>query len=171
MLEILEKRHSVRNYSDRKVEDRLIEEILRAAMTAPTAHNSRSWEFVVVRQKDLIQKLAQAGKWISFAEGAQVIIVIVGNEQVSDKWIENCTLAAGFIYLEATNQGLGTCWAHVREGKTENGEDSEEYVKNLLDIPSDKRVLCLMPLGYPAEGNKPQRMKTLEKDKIHSEKW
>lgn len=147
MLEAIKKRRSIRQYKDKEIEKEKIEEILKAAMTAPSAHHRRPWKFWLVRDKKKKEKLSQIHRWSSFAASAPVVLVIGSDED--KRWVENCAVAAALIYLEATNQGLGTCWVQVRGMKTLGGKGAEEEVKKIIDAPKEVRILCLMPIGYP----------------------
>jgi len=163
MLKTIKKRRSIRQFLDKDIKEEKVEEILKAAMTAPSAHNRRPWRFWLVRDKEKKEKLAQIQPWASFVAGAPVVLVI-GSEE--DKhWVENCAVAAALVYLEATNQGLGTCWVQVRGMKTGRGEGSEEGVKKLLGIEENIRILCLMPLGYPSKVL-PEHSGKTEKEKL-----
>ena len=164
MLETIKKRRILRRYLEKEIGREKIEEILRAAMTAPSAHNGRLWRFWVVRDKERKEKLSQAQPYASFAAQAPIVLVIG-----SDKgrlWIEDCSLVAGLVYLEATNQGLGTCWIQVREMKTAEGKDTEEEVKKIIGAPKEVQILCLMPLGYPTESLPEHSEKEFERKKI-----
>jgi len=164
MLEAIKKRRSIRRYLDKEIEKEKIEEILRAGMTAPSAHNGRTWRFWVVVEKKAKEKLSRAQPYASFAAQAPIVLVIG-----SDKdrlWIEDCSLVAGLVYLEATNQGLGTCWIQVREMKTAEGKETEEEVKKIIGAPKEVQILCLMPLGYPAESLPEHSEKEFERKKI-----
>lgn len=164
MLETIKKRRSLRRYLDKEIEKEKIEEILRAGMTAPSAHNRRPWRFWLVQDKERKEKLSRVQPYASFSAQAPIVLVIG-----SDKdrlWIEDCSLVAGLVYLEATNQGLGTCWIQVREMKTAEGKDTEEEVKKIIGAPKGVQILCLMPLGYPAESLPEHSEKEFERKKI-----
>ena len=169
MLEAIKKRRSVRKYLKKEVEQEKIEEILKAAMYSPSAMHKRPWEFVVVRDKTLKNKLAKATPWSSFAKDAPVILIILSKEV--PQWIEDCSIVAEAIYLEATNQGLGTCFIQILGAKTILLKDSEKYVKELINAQENMRVLCLMPIGYPAEKKEEHSEKEFDKSKIHFEKY
>jgi len=169
MHEIFTKRRSVRHYQKKGVEEEKLKEILKAAMSGPSGHNSRIWEFVVVGDHKTKEKLAESGPWADFVKEAPVVIVIVGDEKKSKLWLEDCSIAAGYIYLEAANQGLGTCWVHIREGKTLDGRDPEDFVRELLGIPHEKRILCLLPIGYPED--EIYKEKRFEPEKVHYGRW
>lgn len=163
MLNAIKKRRSIRQYLAKEVEKEKIDEILKAAMTAPSARNCRPWRFWLVRDKEKKEKLAQIQPWASFVARAPVVLVI-GSEP-DRLWIEDCSIVASLVYLEATNQGLGTCWVQVREMKTEKGKESEEAVKKIIGAPEEIRILCLLPLGYPQKFP-PEYSGEIEKEKV-----
>lgn len=169
MLEVIKKRRSIRAYQKKEIEEEKLNEILKAVMFAPSARHSRPWEFIIVKDKKTKDKLAAAKDGSAFANEAPLVIVILAQE--THQWIEDCSIVAENIYLEATNQGLGTCWVQIRGSERPDGSSCEEYVKKLLNIPNRLRVLCLMPLGYPAEEKEEHQESEFEKNKIHWEKY
>lgn len=166
MIEAIKNRHSVRQYTDKKVSREQIEEILKAAMFAPSGNHRRPWEFVVVQDREVLQKLAATKQWAHFVARSSVTIVVVGDEKASHLWIEDCSIVAEHIWLQATALGLGCCWAHVR-----GSGGVEDQVKNILGIPESLRVLCMMAIGYPAERPEPHAEGEYEISKIHWEKF
>jgi nitroreductase len=169
MLEAIKKRRSIRKYKNKEVEEEKLNEILKAAMYSPSAMHRRPWEFIVVKDQELKDKLAKATPWCSFVKDAPVVLIIAADE--SSLWIEDCSIAAEAIYLEAENQGLGTCFCQVLGAKTSSLKDSEEYIKQLINTPKNVRILCMMPLGYPDEEKPEHSEKEFEKNKIHYEKY
>ncbi|MCG2688091.1 nitroreductase family protein [Candidatus Parcubacteria bacterium] len=169
MLEVFKKRRSIRQYLSKEVEEEKLNEILKAAMLAPTAHHCRSWEFIVVKDRKIIEKLSKATKWSDFVKGALAVIILCADESLDPRWIEDLSIAAGYIYLEAVNQGLGTCWIAVRD--PQGSRDEENYVREIIGAPEKIRILCLMPLGYPAEKKGEHEDSEFDLKKIHSEKW
>jgi len=165
MLEAIKKRRSIRKFKNKEVEEEKLNEILKAAMYSPSAQHRRPWEFIVVKDQELKDKLSKATPWCSFAKDVPIILIIASQEVPF--WIEDCSIAAEAVYLEATNQGLGTCFAQIFDSKTE----SEEYVRQLIKAPKDVHILCLMPIGYPDEEKPEHNEKELEKEKIHYEKY
>ncbi|MCX7913925.1 MAG: nitroreductase family protein [Thermodesulfovibrionales bacterium] len=170
MLEIIRKRRSVRNYINKEVESDKIREILKAAMFAPTAKNLRPWEFIVVKDRELKNHFSKATRYSAFAKDADVVIVICYDTNKGNRFKEDCAIAAQNIYLEAVNQGLGTCYIQIAEGTEGSMGEPEAFIKKLLKIPDHYRVLCLMPLGYPENYPPPYDEKMLfEESKIHYE--
>lgn len=171
MLEVIKKRRSVRKFLSKKVEEEKLEEVLKAAMFGPSAKHRRPWEFVVVKDKDLKEKLSQTTPYASFAKEASVVLVVCADEKKDGRWVESTAIITENIYLEATNQGLGTCFVQIRDTKTPQGDDGETYVKNLIKAPANIRVLCLMPIGYPKETVSEHKEEEFERGKIHYEAY
>lgn len=158
MLDILKERRSIRKYESQDIEEDKVAKVIAAGKMAPSGKNKRPVEFILVKDKDILKEMSTAKpKGGLFLEGAPVGIVVIGREDLSDTWIEDCSIATTFIQLEAHNQGLGSCWIQIRERF-----DAEKKVKELLGIDEKKRVLCIVALGYPDEVKKAY----LEKDFI-----
>ena len=169
MLKVIKKRRSIRTYQKKEIEEEKLQEILKAAMFAPSARHSRPWEFIIIKDKKTKDKLAATKDGSGFANEAPLVIVILAQETY--QWIEDCSIVAENIYLETTNLGLGTCWVQIRGSERPDGSSCEEYVKTILNIPEGIRVLCLMPLGYPAEEKEEHQEEEFEKEKIHLGKY
>jgi nitroreductase len=164
VLPTIQQRRSYRSYTDQSVEKDKIKTILKAAMFAPSAMHRRRWRFVVVRDKDVIQQLAKIKPFGGHAGKAPVVIVVTSPQW--KHWLEDASIVGAHIYLEATHQGLSTCWTNVQEGRTWTMGDAEQKVRELLDLPDKERVLALFPIGYPAETKKAHSDDEYEPDKI-----
>ena len=171
MLEIIRRRRSVRSYLKKEVETEKLNEVLKAAMFSPTARSLRPWEFVVVRDSEKKRELSVATPYASFAKDAPVVIVICYDMRKGRRFKEDCSLCAENIYLEATNQGLGTCFIQIADGTEADAGNPEEYVKRVLAIPDDYRVQCLLPIGYPAKQPEPHKDEEFEMSRIHYERF
>ncbi|MDD3662046.1 MAG: nitroreductase family protein [Candidatus Dojkabacteria bacterium] len=171
MLDVILKRRSIRQYEDKPVEPEVVREVLLAAMCAPSAYHKNPWSFVLVEKEEIRERLSRATNFASFSKKAPIIIVITADSQSSPHWIEDSSIVGAHIYLEAVNQGLGTCWVQVYNMETPDGTNSEEYVRSVLGIPETERVLCMMPLGYPAEHPAGHSEASFKKDKVHTDRW
>lgn len=172
MHELFKKRRSIRRYQPQVVSQEQLKEIVMAGMVAPSAKNLHPAEFLVVQDQVKLEKLARGGPWQGFIDQASVAIVVVSDFQKSPEfWLIDASIAAGYLYLEATNQGLATCWANIYQGQTEDGQDRETYVKEILGIPKEKRVICILPIGYPAEKKSPHSEKDFNPAWVHWENW
>ena len=148
VMEEIKKRCSVRNYQDRAVETEKLECIFEAARLAPSASNRQEWRFIVVRDKNVRQRLMQAAKDQAFVGQASVVIVACAK---TDNHAMTCgqqcypidvAIAIEHMALKAIEEGLGTCWI---------GAFYEDKVKEILGIPKDIRVVALLALGYPVK--------------------
>ena len=155
-LEVIEKRHSVRKYSDKPVDKEILDAIIRVAQTAPSSRNSKSSAFMIVEDKDTLNALSQMRDYGSaLISGAQAAIVVMGDETKTDLWVDNCAISATFIQLAVTAMDLASCWVHCN-GRTrvhgeQNGAMAEDYVRELLGVKDDYRIYCIIAIGYPLE--------------------
>ncbi|MDA8169129.1 MAG: nitroreductase family protein [Nitrospiraceae bacterium] len=178
MLEAIKRRRSYRQFLKRDIEEDKLKEVLKAALFAPTAKNLRPCEFVVVKNEEMRARLSKATPYSAFARNAPAVIVICYDPSRGRRFREDCSLGAGSIYLEAVNQGLGTCFVQVADaelGPELKGlfeGNPEEYIKKELGIPAGFRIQCMMPIGYP-EGKElpPHSDEEFDAEKIHYEKF
>lgn len=164
VLDTIKKRRSIRKYTDEAVTDNQIRQLLEAAMAAPSGSNIQPWEFVVVKDPDLKRQLAQTHTWSQMVADAAVVFVVCGDERASHHWVEDTSAATENLLLAATALDLGAVWVAIYPTA-----DREVPVRRVLGIPEEIRVLCLIPVGHPAE-SKPPRTKYRE-NKVHYEKW
>jgi nitroreductase len=149
--EVIEKRRSIRKYKDTPVPREKILKILDAARKAPSAGHRQPWHFIIVENKETIKKLAEK-EW---AAEAPVMIVGLADRAASPRWyISDLGVAFEHMVLAATDLGLGTCWMGqmIRE----------EFVRNILDIPDNFKIMALTPVGEPDETPKPLERRSLE---------
>ena len=145
---VIKSRESVRDYSDRKVEDEKINYVLECARFAPSWTNKQCWKFIIVKDKKIINDLSKTSIINRWLKNVPIIIVACGNPKESgyrndiSYFIVDVSIAFEHLVLAATDKGLGTCWI---------GGFNEKKVKEILEIPDNIRVVALTPLGYPAE--------------------
>ena len=151
MLDTIKKRRSIRKYTSAPLSDGDTRTLLEAAMAAPSANNSQPWEFIVVRDAGLRQKLAETHPWSKMCSGAPAVFVVCGDPGRSDHWVEDTSAATQNLLLAVTALDLGAVWVGIYPRA-----EREEYVKRALGIPANLRVLCLVPAGHPAESKKPR---------------
>ena len=153
--ELIKIRQSVRSYSDKPVEQEKLELCLEAARLAPSASNSQPWKFIIVDNKELKNKVADATfdpvvRFNKFALQAPVIIVIVlekpklvtqmGAEIKKREWpLIDIGITAEHFCLQAAELGLGSCMI---------GWFNQKKIQELLNIPAEKTIGLLITLGY-----------------------
>ena len=172
MLEMLMSRRSIRKFKDMEVEKEKLDRILMAGLLAPSSRSRRPWEFVVVKDKQMLKDLSMCREHSSkFLSGATAGIVIAADSEKCDVWVEDASIAASYIQLAAHSEGLGSCWIQVRNRYTPDNKSAQDYIKNLLSIPESFNVECIIALGYPDEEKKAYTEADLPFDKIHYEKY
>lgn len=166
MIEAIKKRRAIRDYLDEKISDDKITEIISAAMYAPSANAKYPWDLVIIKNKETQEKLAKVTPWSAHIKDAQVVIAVVGHEPESVDWVEDCAIVAEHIWLETTNQDLGCCWVQIR-----GNENAQKDVKELLNVPDDYRVLCLMPIGVASKAEPEHSTDDFDRSKIKQESY
>ena len=112
--EFVERRHSVRSFTGEPVAQAAITRILKAALSAPSAKNTRSSSFMVVEEPELIGRIARMRDYGSaFVEKAPLVILVMGDQLRSDQWEVNAAISATYVQLAAQALELGSCWVHV----------------------------------------------------------
>ena len=151
-LELLRKRRSIRQFLPRAVEPDKINALIEAAVRSPTSRGRNPWEFIVVNDQKLLNKLGNAKQHGSaFLSDAPLAIVVAADKDKSDVWTEDCSIAAIVIQLAAEELGLGSCWVQIRLRPHGTASTAESFVKELLGLPDTHVVECIVGIGYPAE--------------------
>jgi nitroreductase len=140
-LEAIRKRRSVREYTGEPIPREDLEAIVDAGRLAASGNNSQPWDFVVITERDTIERLKVASLWMQHA-GAIIAVVM---DPSSPWWREDGSAAVENMLIAATALGYGSCWL---QGYT---MPREEEFKTLLQIPREKRLLTLVPIGVPVQ--------------------
>ena len=142
--------------------------LLRAALMAPSSKGLHSWEFVVVDDKNMLQQLSTCkSQGADFLGDAPLAIVVLGNPQVSDVWIEDASVASTMLLLQAEDLNLGSCWIQIRDRYDAEGCSAEDNVRELLSIPGNLRVLIIIAEGHKGMERKPFNEERLLWEKVH----
>lgn len=165
-------RHSIRRYKDQPVSADDVKTILEAALLAPSSKSARPWQFVVVEDKDMLTRLADCKQFgTKPVSTAAFAVVVTVDPAKSDVYVEDATVAAIFMHLQAADLGLGSCWIQVRGRFAADGESSETVVRELLDIPEEMAVECIVTFGYIDEQRRPVDPEKLLWEKVHIGRW
>lgn len=169
MQDILRTRRSIRKYKAKVIEPELIELLKEAAVRSPTSRNFRPWRFLFITDRAKLEELSQAKlSGSSFLQGAGLGVVVCADENESDVWIEDCSIASIILQLTGQSLGLGSCWIQIRKRMHSDSRTSEDYVKAVLGLPENLRVESIISFGYPAEDKPPIPKAQLEYNKILS---
>ena len=147
------KRISVRRYEDRPVEPEKIEQLLRAAMAAPSACNQQPWEFYVVTNREILRQLSQVQPYAGMTASAPAAIVSAYRADCyRPEYAQiDMSIAMENLWLETVNQGLGGVWLGIAPQ-----EERMRAVEQVLGLPENVRAFAIFPYGYPAEERKQQ---------------
>jgi len=160
MLEFIKQRRSIRTYQDGEVPDNVIEMILEAGRWAPSASNKQPWHFIVIKNKELLEKLSKLTTYSKFIKRAPVAVAIVGKIEENPNWyVQDTSLASMNMQLMAWSLGVGTCWV---------GSMDREKAKKLLNLGEGDFLLTVLPMGY-IKGSIPKPTLRKPLDEITSE--
>ncbi|WP_234121982.1 nitroreductase family protein [Clostridium hydrogenum] len=177
MINEIQMRRSIRNYINKTVENEKIVEILESGRLAPSGDNTQPWHYIVVKSKVMKQKIMEASHNQKWMLTAPVFIISVADvrcrikkgisindnspENEVKRIIRDTSISTGYMLLQANNLGLGACWV---------AEFTQEEIRPILNIPSDKYVVGVITVGYPNEAPSPRPRKVFD-DIVHYEFW
>jgi nitroreductase len=159
VIEAIENRREINRFRPEPIPEEVVETLMHALHLAPAGNNAISREFVIVRDRKRLDALANTTPYMAWLREAALGVVIVADPLVSKYWLQDATLAGGFLWLASVEQGLGVAWGAVyhSEDATES-ERRENYARGLLGIPSAKRVVAILGIGYPAVQPSPKKL-------------
>jgi len=166
------KRRSVRKFTAQQVEQEKVDAIVEAALRAPSGRGARSWALVVVKDKALLEKLSVAKPGgAAFVKDASVAVVVCGDPSQSGLWVEDCTIAAVTMQYAAHSMGLGSRWTHMRGNNYNDSKSSRDYIAELLDLPDNLDIQCMIGIGYPGEDMVPYKKEDLPFHKVSYDRY
>lgn len=170
--DLVQRRRSIRKFTDEKLTDEQVQTIMRAALMSPSSKSTTPWEFILIEDKETLSKLSASKKVGSkLLEGCMLAVVVIANPLSSDVWIEDTSIASLMIQLQAEDLGLGSCWVQIRNRETPSDTSSEDFVRALLDIPLQMQVLSIIAIGNKGQERAPIDEDKLQWEKIHIEKF
>ena len=170
--ELITNRRSIRKYTDESLKPEEVEQILKAALMAPSSKHSTPWQFVLVEDKETLKKLSYSkSSGATFVADCSLAVVVLTDPMQSGACIEDASIAATYMQLQAEDLGLGSCWVQIKGRETEAGQDSEDYVRMLLDIPLQLCIGCIIAIGRKEKSGKPFDEAKLQWEKIHVETY
>lgn len=144
-----------------------IEELLRAAMSAPSAGNEQPWQFLVIDDRKKLDSITGVNPNAKMCKEAQAAILVCGDttkEKYPGFWVQDCAAATQNILLAAHERGLGSVWTGIYPIP-----ERVQGFRQLLEIPDTIIPFCLVPLGYPAKES-PQ-VDRFQRDRVHYNSW
>lgn len=170
--ELLVNRRSIRRYTSEPLTAEQVRLILEAGLLAPTSKSGRPWQFIAVEDKEMLKRLADCKPVAAHPIADCALAVVVAVDQTkSDPWIEDASIAAAYMQLQAADLGLGSCWIQIRGRFTADEIPSDEYVQELLGIPEEFPVVCILTFGHKNEERKSVDTSKLLWEKVHIGTW
>lgn len=165
-IEAIMSRRSIRRYTDKKISEETITKLLKAAMNAPSAHNRQPWHFIVVDDRETLNKVPEYHQYSKMLENASHAIVVLGDNdvQTTDFWIHDTSAATENILIAANALGLGAVWLGVHPS-----EALIEGTRKLFNVPDHVTPLGIISLGYPEESKSPRE--NYNPERVHRNKW
>ena len=170
-IQAIKTRISTRQFSEQPIADEVIHTILEAGMSGPTAVNARPWSFVVIRDKEMLIKLANCGgRPCTPLMSATMAIMVCGDAErffkpVPDFWVVDASIAAQNMILTAHAQGVGSVWLG-----TWPAADRMKAFGETLNLPEGIIPHSLIAFGYPAQETIKEKL-LYEDNRVHFEKW
>ncbi|MDR1160491.1 MAG: nitroreductase family protein [Syntrophomonadaceae bacterium] len=167
MIGILKKRRSIRKYKDEKIKPQEIKDLLQAALLAPASKGISSNSFLVVDDREILDKLALCKvHGAGFLAQTPLAVVVLGDPKISDVWVENSSIAAIIMHLTAASMNIGSCWIQIRNRFNCDDVSSENYVREVLNIPDQYRVGVIIAVGYADEQKTAHEEEPFPNDKV-----
>jgi nitroreductase len=167
MINILRTRRSIRKYALNPIDNKMLATLIEAMLRSPTSRNTKSWEFIIIDDRELLTKLSKAREHGSLhLQGASLGVVVCADSTKTDVWIEDCSIAAILIQMTAHDLGLGSCWIQIRNRNHTDRLSAEQYVQSILGLPQHINVECMLSIGYPDETKKPVADSELDHKKV-----
>lgn len=168
VLSLIQKRRSIRKYRQKPIEPEKIQILVEAALRSPSSMGTSPWEFILVDEPELLDKLSRAKPHgASFMKHAPLGIVVCADPQKSSVWVEDASIACTFIQLTAESLGLGSCWIQIRERMHHDTKPAEVYISEVLNLPKTLKVEAMIAIGYPDEQKAPHGKEELQYAKVH----
>lgn len=160
--EAIKQRKSVREYSEKTVEKKLIESIIDAGRLAATARNEQPWEFIVTYDKEILKKICAICPNGPFIKDANCLIIVFSKD--TKYYLEDCSASTQNMLLAIEALGLGACWI---------AGDKKDYIKEIgkmFNVPEGYKLVSMISIGYPKKKQAPKPKKSIQ-EVLHWEKW
>ncbi|MCT4626649.1 nitroreductase family protein [Halodesulfovibrio sp.] len=167
VLEAIATRRSIRKYTAEPVSEEHINTMLKAAMAAPSAGNQQPWQFVVIDDKEQLEKASKLSPYVGMIAKAPLAIMVLGDpsvEKYPGNWMLDCSAAIQNILLAAHSEGLGAVWCGLWPE-----EDRVAAARDMVNAPEHTVPLAVIAVGHPD-----QKLGTQDRydtSRVHTNSW
>lgn len=170
--QLITTRRSTRKFTEEPLKAEQVEMLIKAALMSPASKSSNPWLFLLVEDKDMLEKLSLCKKHGSkLISGCALAVIVLADPSVSDVWIEDASIASIMMQLQAEDLGIGSCWVQIRDRFTDAETPSDDYIRNLFDIPTQLQVLSVIAFGNKVQDRPPFDEEKLQWEKVHVGKF
>lgn len=170
--DLAQRRRSIRSFTDEPITEAERKVLMTPVLMSPTAKCCRAWDFILVDDKNDLQLLSESKvSGAQLIKGAPLAVIIAVDKEKSEAWVEDGSVAATIMMLQAEDMGLGSCWVEIRDRKREDGTPSEDFIRQAFNIPQSKGVLCVVAIGHKAQERKLQNEDKLLWECVHTGKY
>jgi nitroreductase len=165
-IEAILSRRSIRRYTSQKVSDRVIKELLQAAMSAPSASNEQPWHFIVIHDQKILGEIPKFHPYSGMLKEAPAAILVCVDLEVGTEGflVQDGSAATENILIAAHAKGLGAVWLGIYPLK-----ERTTGMRKLLNIPERILPLSLISIGYPAE--RVSKEDRYQPSRVHTNRW
>ena len=172
LLDMMRQRRSIRKYTEEDIPEESLTKILQAGLLSESGKAKRPWEFIVVKDKAMLDDLSGCREGgVAMLKEAKCAIVVVGDAEAQDVWVEDCSVAMTNMHLMADHLGVGSCWLQGRLRNADADTTTEEYVRTRLGFPEKYKLQAILVLGMPAAKADAYELDKLPMEKVHYEKF
>jgi nitroreductase len=165
VFEAIQKRREITRFQEKKVSQQELEQLLNAGYLAPAGNNLPSKELLLVTNQEMLNHLSKTTPYVNWLANSSAAIVVLGRPGVSKYWLQDTSIACGFIWLEAVELGIGAAFGAIYHAEDANESKlREEHVRSALGIPDDRRVVAILGVGYPEK--EPDAKKLLPRETV-----
>lgn len=166
-LHAIHTRRSIRRFRPEPVSATVVEDMLAAAMMAPSAGNEQPWQFLVITDRDRLDAVAAAHPYASMAAHAPLAILVCGDlslEKYAGFWVQDCSAAMQNLLLAAHAKGLGAVWTGIYPVN-----DRVTKFRSLFGLPHHVVPLGLAVIGHADQ--QPESISRFRPDRVHHNSW
>jgi nitroreductase len=165
MIDAILARRSIRKYTNEPVSDEHLTAILEAAMSAPSGMNRKPWHFVVVTEREKLDRLGETTTSWGMLKEAPLSVVVCGDPGISENyWDQDSVAALENLLIAVSMLGLGAVWLGCHPNQERVGPARE-----ILGIPGDVIPIAVVSIGHPAEEKEPRTQ--YDEKRVHRETW
>lgn len=165
--EIIKTRRSIRKYLKKAIDKEQIMQLLEAAMYAPSARNEQPWHFIVVNEREILNKITEIHPYAAMLKDAPLAILVLADKSIETTEgyrVQDCSAATQNILLSAHAMGLATVWLGVYPRA-----ERMLAISQLFCLPQNIEAISIIAIGYADEQKQfPDRFK---KERIHYNNW